>query len=416
MYEYYIRSYCTSIQQQYLCTRTKLISVYYYSCMYSCKNKITKEIFIKIFLCVHYFSTFPFFSCTASRHLMHSLKNRSPRGNAAGEEAARPSRRSHSSVVSSHTNIITCMEQTCLLCRWKSGWFGCGAGGGAHCAHRSHRSPVRSCANCTGSACEQRGAGCCGGREVRRVRRRRQGDPLDGGHCAERRGRARREDGALQRVRTRSPPDLPRLHGEHAPLCGRLPLAVRYSTFLSLFLLIPSTIQFECLLGRCIDCKTCWLCGSSENDEKLLFCDDCDRFLAMPLLIILVHVTKELRLHLSGQSCSWNDSQILYSNCRCLQLDALCAAGTTCIACVRRLWSRPKATGAVPCACASSTAPRVAPTCSTPLPPLPPPPPLLPPSPLHPPLRYSPLDSFVTAVSSTLSIFTFLLSHFLQCL
>ncbi|XP_075470347.1 zinc finger protein DPF3 isoform X7 [Ascaphus truei] len=28
---------------------------------------------------------------------------------------------------------------------------------------------------------------------------------------------------------------------------------------------------------QCIECKSCILCGTSENDEQLLFCDDCDR-------------------------------------------------------------------------------------------------------------------------------------------
>lgn len=28
---------------------------------------------------------------------------------------------------------------------------------------------------------------------------------------------------------------------------------------------------------RCIECKTCSLCNQAGNDEKLLFCDDCDR-------------------------------------------------------------------------------------------------------------------------------------------
>lgn len=27
----------------------------------------------------------------------------------------------------------------------------------------------------------------------------------------------------------------------------------------------------------CIECKRCTICGNSENDDKLLFCDDCDR-------------------------------------------------------------------------------------------------------------------------------------------
>lgn len=28
---------------------------------------------------------------------------------------------------------------------------------------------------------------------------------------------------------------------------------------------------------QCIECKRCTVCGNSENDDKLLFCDDCDR-------------------------------------------------------------------------------------------------------------------------------------------
>uniref|UniRef100_A0A914PRC5 PHD-type domain-containing protein n=1 Tax=Panagrolaimus davidi TaxID=227884 RepID=A0A914PRC5_9BILA len=28
---------------------------------------------------------------------------------------------------------------------------------------------------------------------------------------------------------------------------------------------------------QCIECKSCAVCGTSENDAKLLFCDDCDR-------------------------------------------------------------------------------------------------------------------------------------------
>ncbi|XP_014672957.1 PREDICTED: zinc finger protein ubi-d4-like [Priapulus caudatus] len=28
---------------------------------------------------------------------------------------------------------------------------------------------------------------------------------------------------------------------------------------------------------QCIECKSCGLCGTSENDDQLLFCDDCDR-------------------------------------------------------------------------------------------------------------------------------------------
>ncbi|KAF2361466.1 Zinc finger PHD-finger [Trinorchestia longiramus] len=28
---------------------------------------------------------------------------------------------------------------------------------------------------------------------------------------------------------------------------------------------------------QCIECKCCTLCGTAENDDQLLFCDDCDR-------------------------------------------------------------------------------------------------------------------------------------------
>lgn len=28
---------------------------------------------------------------------------------------------------------------------------------------------------------------------------------------------------------------------------------------------------------QCIECKYCSICGTSDNDDQLLFCDDCDR-------------------------------------------------------------------------------------------------------------------------------------------
>uniref|UniRef100_A0A0M3IV34 PHD finger protein 10 n=1 Tax=Ascaris lumbricoides TaxID=6252 RepID=A0A0M3IV34_ASCLU len=28
---------------------------------------------------------------------------------------------------------------------------------------------------------------------------------------------------------------------------------------------------------QCIECKSCAICGTSDNDDQLLFCDDCDR-------------------------------------------------------------------------------------------------------------------------------------------
>ncbi|KAI1903877.1 hypothetical protein AGOR_G00031740 [Albula goreensis] len=47
----------------------------------------------------------------------------------------------------------------------------------------------------------------------------------------------------------------------------------------------PSCLQFTVNMTaavrtyrwQCIECKTCSLCGTSENDDQLLFCDDCDR-------------------------------------------------------------------------------------------------------------------------------------------
>ncbi|XP_078097212.1 zinc finger protein neuro-d4-like [Mustelus asterias] len=47
----------------------------------------------------------------------------------------------------------------------------------------------------------------------------------------------------------------------------------------------PSCLQFTVNMTaavrtyrwQCIECKSCNLCGTSENDDQLLFCDDCDR-------------------------------------------------------------------------------------------------------------------------------------------
>ena len=47
----------------------------------------------------------------------------------------------------------------------------------------------------------------------------------------------------------------------------------------------PSCMQFSDSLAlivrtyrwQCIECKSCHFCGTSENDDQLLFCDDCDR-------------------------------------------------------------------------------------------------------------------------------------------
>uniref|UniRef100_A0A4W5QDB9 Double PHD fingers 2 n=1 Tax=Hucho hucho TaxID=62062 RepID=A0A4W5QDB9_9TELE len=47
----------------------------------------------------------------------------------------------------------------------------------------------------------------------------------------------------------------------------------------------PSCLQFTPMMmvavktyrWQCIECKCCNICGTSENDDQLLFCDDCDR-------------------------------------------------------------------------------------------------------------------------------------------
>ncbi|XP_069738323.1 zinc finger protein neuro-d4 isoform X1 [Phaenicophaeus curvirostris] len=47
----------------------------------------------------------------------------------------------------------------------------------------------------------------------------------------------------------------------------------------------PSCLQFTVTMAaavrtyrwQCIECKACSLCGTAENDDQLLFCDDCDR-------------------------------------------------------------------------------------------------------------------------------------------
>ncbi|XP_022244740.1 zinc finger protein ubi-d4 B-like isoform X1 [Limulus polyphemus] len=47
----------------------------------------------------------------------------------------------------------------------------------------------------------------------------------------------------------------------------------------------PTCLQFTPIMTaavknyrwQCIECKSCGLCGTSDNDDQLLFCDDCDR-------------------------------------------------------------------------------------------------------------------------------------------
>ncbi|XP_023327298.1 zinc finger protein ubi-d4 [Eurytemora carolleeae] len=44
---------------------------------------------------------------------------------------------------------------------------------------------------------------------------------------------------------------------------------------------------------QCIECKTCTLCGTSENDDQLLFCDDCDRGFHMYCLVPPMKIAPE---------------------------------------------------------------------------------------------------------------------------
>ncbi|XP_065183977.1 zinc finger protein DPF3-like [Sycon ciliatum] len=38
--------------------------------------------------------------------------------------------------------------------------------------------------------------------------------------------------------------------------------------------IMANVVQYS---WQCIECKSCGVCGSSDNDDQLLFCDDCDR-------------------------------------------------------------------------------------------------------------------------------------------
>ncbi|CAJ0575968.1 unnamed protein product, partial [Mesorhabditis spiculigera] len=53
--------------------------------------------------------------------------------------------------------------------------------------------------------------------------------------------------------------------------CGRSghPTCLKFTNNMQM-----STTKFG---WQCIECKSCAICGTSENDDKLLFCDDCDR-------------------------------------------------------------------------------------------------------------------------------------------
>uniref|UniRef100_A0A8D8R2G2 Zinc finger protein ubi-d4 B n=1 Tax=Cacopsylla melanoneura TaxID=428564 RepID=A0A8D8R2G2_9HEMI len=44
---------------------------------------------------------------------------------------------------------------------------------------------------------------------------------------------------------------------------------------------------------QCIECKCCSVCGTSDNDDQLLFCDDCDRGYHMYCLVPPIHTPPE---------------------------------------------------------------------------------------------------------------------------
>ncbi|GMR38872.1 hypothetical protein PMAYCL1PPCAC_09067, partial [Pristionchus mayeri] len=70
----------------------------------------------------------------------------------------------------------------------------------------------------------------------------------------------------LENKKTNKPEELVTCHD-----CGRSghPSCLNFTENMRL-----STSKFG---WQCIECKSCAICGTSDNDDKLLFCDDCDR-------------------------------------------------------------------------------------------------------------------------------------------
>ncbi|GMS86796.1 hypothetical protein PENTCL1PPCAC_8971, partial [Pristionchus entomophagus] len=70
----------------------------------------------------------------------------------------------------------------------------------------------------------------------------------------------------LENKKTKQPEELVTCHD-----CGRSghPSCLNFTENMRL-----STSKFG---WQCIECKSCAICGTSDNDDKLLFCDDCDR-------------------------------------------------------------------------------------------------------------------------------------------
>lgn len=74
------------------------------------------------------------------------------------------------------------------------------------------------------------------------------------------------QGGKEQNKKTNQPEDLVNCHD-----CGRAahPSCVGFTSNM-----IISTKKYG---WQCIECKSCTICGTSDNDDALLFCDDCDR-------------------------------------------------------------------------------------------------------------------------------------------
>ncbi|GMT15517.1 hypothetical protein PFISCL1PPCAC_6814 [Pristionchus fissidentatus] len=70
----------------------------------------------------------------------------------------------------------------------------------------------------------------------------------------------------LENKKTKQPEELVTCHD-----CGRSghPSCLNFTENMRL-----STSKFG---WQCIECKSCAICGTSDNDDQLLFCDDCDR-------------------------------------------------------------------------------------------------------------------------------------------
>ena len=102
----------------------------------------------------------------------------------------------------------------------------------------------------------------------------------------------------------------------------------------------PTCLQFTANMNvsvkqypwQCIECKTCTLCGTSENDDKLLFCDDCDRgyhmyCLVPPMKVLCFHYSA---FHITHQilSGSTRGQLELFHLCEEVPKEVICFNGS----------------------------------------------------------------------------------------